>query len=425
MKESIRRLVLFISIVGLGSVLIFANLPLIYMLPLVVVVGLILLIVLGAVTIAEIKASFAKLSLKNLRGRSLLKRKDSTQSGGKKTPVPPPKETTEKKPVKSPAAKITEKTGGIKGHLSLLVSSIGSLKSILTERKKPVKKPEEINKLLDRTISEKVSRGSALESAAAVPTASGSGGGGGGGALPAENADETDPFLSLSGEELETGLLDGLDDAELDGLSTGPAEMAPDSAGGADPSAELSMPDLDMPDLPDSDTNAEADAILKAHAEPGTEEFENLEGGDAIDENLGDLDNINLDDIDLGDDSTADEPAASPESAASPAAATSSGSLIPATPLTPAAEPEPAMDQSDISSFAAGSGPGSDDDMLSSLASDIKQVKKEKDVSLLRELKDFKAPAADIEQELQEMAGQLDTASDKQKKKKAPVQGLK
>jgi len=119
MKESIRRLVLFISIVGLGSVLIFANLPLIYMLPLVVVVGLILLIVLGAVTIAEIKASFAKLSLKNLRGRSLLKRKDSTQSGGKKTSVPPPKETTEKKPVKSPAAKITEKTGGIKGHLSL------------------------------------------------------------------------------------------------------------------------------------------------------------------------------------------------------------------------------------------------------------------------------------------------------------------
>jgi len=417
MKESFRRLVLFISIVGLGSVLIFANLPLIYMLPLVVAIGFVLLLVLGAVTIAEIKASFAKLSLKNIRVRSQSKHPGSTQSGGKKTAVPPPKEILDKKPAKSPAAKISEKTGGIKGHLSLLVSSIGSLKSILTERKKPQKKPEEINKLLDRTISEKVSRGSALESAASVPTASGSGGGG---ALPAENGDDTDPFLSLSGEELETGLLDGLDDTELDGLSAAPA-----GAEGADTSADLSMPDLDMPDLPDSDTNAEADAILKAHAEPGTEEFENLEGGDAIDENLGDLDNINLDDIDLGDDSTADEPAASPESAASPATASSSGSLIPATPLMPAAEPEPSMDQSDISSFAAGGGPGSDDDMLSSLASDIKQVKKEKDVSLLRELKDFKAPAADIEQELQQMAGQLDTASDKQKKKKVSVQGLK
>ncbi len=422
MKESIRRLVLFISIVGLGSVLIFANLPLIYMLPLVVAVGFILLIVLGAVTIPEIKTSFAKLSLKNMRERPLLKRLDSIQIGGKKTPVPPPKETIDKKPVKAPAAKITEKTGGIKGHFSLLVSSLGSLKNILTERKKAVKKPEEINKLLDRTISEKVSRGSALESAAAVPAATGGAGRGGGGALPAEKMDETDPFLSLSGEELETGLLDGLDDSELNGLS---AAAAPAGAEGADTSADLSMPDLEMPDLPDADTNAEADAILKAHAEPGTEEFENLEGGDAIDENLGDLDNINLDDIDLGDDSTADEPAAAPEPAASPAPASPSGSLIPATPLTPAAEPEPAMDQSDISSFAAGAGPGSDDDMLSSLASDIKQVKKEKDVSLLRELKDFKAPATDLEQELQEMAGQLDTASDKQKKKKALVQGLK
>jgi hypothetical protein len=420
MKDSIRRLILFTAIVGLGSVLIFANLPLIYMLPLVVVVGFVLLIALGAVTIAEIKASFAKFSLKNLRQRL-----NSLQIGGKKTAVPSPKEAVDKKPVKSSAAKITEKTGGIKGHLSLLASSIGSLKNILSERKKPVKKPEEINKLLDRTISEKVSRGSALESAAAVPTASGSEGGCGGG-VPAEKANDSDPFLSLSGEDLETGLLDSLDDAELDGLSAAPSESAPAGVGGADTSADLSMPDLDMPDLPDSDTNAEADAILQAHAEPGPEEFENLEGGDAIDENLGDLDNINLDDIDLGDDIATSEPAAAaPVSEAALGAAPPSGNLIPATPLTPAAEPDSSTDQSDISSFAAGSGPGSDDDMLSSLASDIKQVKKEKDVSLLRELKDFRAPAADIEQELQDMAGQLDTASDKQKKKKAPVQGLK
>ena len=45
--------------------------------------------------------------------------------------------------------------------------------------------------------------------------------------------------------------------------------------------------------------------------------------------------------------------------------------------------------------------------MLSSLASDIKHVKKERDLSLLRDLKDFKAPAADIEKELSEMSGQL------------------
>ena len=63
-----------------------------------------------------------------------------------------------------------------------------------------------------------------------------------------------------------------------------------------------------------------------------------------------------------------------------------------------------------MSSFAAGTATGSDDDMLSSLASDIKHVTKEKDVSLLRELKDFKAPATDIEKELLEMSEQLNAS---------------
>ncbi|HPS23808.1 MAG TPA: hypothetical protein PLM60_10445 [Methanoregulaceae archaeon] len=423
MKENIRRLILFAAIVGIGSVLIFANLPLIYLLPLIIVVGFVLLLVLGAITIAEIKAALAKLSFKNLRQNPLLKRLDSIEIGGKKAVAP--KEPADKKPVKSPERKSPEKGGGISKHFSLLASSVLSLKSILTERKKPAKKPDEINKLLDRTISEKVSRGSALESAATVPAAAGGGGGAGTAPPPAEMPDEADPFLSLSGEELETGLLDGLDEMDLDASPSviAPSADAPAAAGAADSSADLSMPDLDMPSLPDSDTNAEADAILKAHAGPGPEEFENLEGGDAIDENLGDLDSINLDDVDLGDDSPAEPSPALAVPAAAPSSGT--GNLIPATPMTPAAEPGADTDQSDISSFAAGGGPGSDDDMLSSLASDIKQVKKEKDVSLLRELKDFQAPATDIEKELQEMADHLNEAGKGIKKKKSSPQGMK
>jgi hypothetical protein len=64
-----------------------------------------------------------------------------------------------------------------------------------------------------------------------------------------------------------------------------------------------------------------------------------------------------------------------------------------------AAEQSPG--RSDISSFAKGVS-GGDDDLLSSLASDVKQVKKERNLSLLRELKDFKAPATSIEDELKE-----------------------
>ena len=86
-----------------------------------------------------------------------------------------------------------------------------------------------------------------------------------------------------------------------------------------------------------------------------------------------------------------------------------SGDLVPATPITPAGSVE-ADDQSDISSFASGNAPGTDEDMLSSLASDVKSVKKEQNVSLLRELKDFKAPATDIEKELSEISEQFNTA---------------
>jgi hypothetical protein len=53
-----------------------------------------------------------------------------------------------------------------------------------------------------------------------------------------------------------------------------------------------------------------------------------------------------------------------------------------------------------MASFAGGAS-GSDADMLSSLASDVKYVAKEQNLSLLRDLKDFKAPASEIESELQ------------------------
>lgn len=414
MKESVRRLILFIAIVGLGSVLIFANLPLIVMLPLVVVTGFVLLLVLGAVTLTEIKAAFANISLKKLRKGSPNKHESPAAGSGAKPAAP--KEQAAKKPAKAADVKIQEKGSGIKGHLVLLASSINSLKHILTDRKKQSKKPEEINKLLDRTISEKVTKSSVSDSASSMPAAPGTGGGG---SLPNMNADETDPFLSLSGDDLDSDLLNGLDDADLDTSS------AAALGGGADPAlagdeGDLSMPDLDMPSDSDSDANAEADAILRAHADPGADDLEHLDTGDALDEGMGDLDNINLDDIDLGDDSPVDTDAASATAAAP---APTSGDLIPATPLTPAAEPD--NDQSDISSFAAGGSPGSDEDMLSSLASDIKQVKKEKDVSLLRELKDFKAPATDIEQELQNMAGFLDGAGKGKKKEPPAPQGMK
>jgi hypothetical protein len=403
MKENIRRLVLFAAIVGTGSILIFVDIPLLYLLPLIIVIGFFLLVLLGSITVTDIKNTVSKLSLKNLRERPLLKRLDSIKLFEKKKT--PSKEATTNKPEKNSPVKLNVKTDGVQSHLSLLASSIKSFGKILTARKKNAKKPEEINKLLEKTITEKVSKGSALDSAATVPSVSGSNRGGAVGALPAENGSESDPFLSLSDEDLGTGLLDGLDEPEPAAASEN-TQVSPDMESG------ISLPDLDMPTLPD-ETAADADAILRANADDnGLNELNGLDGGEAVDETLGDLDSINLDDIDLGDDSGVQDPL--PQTPAPPAAgpALGSGSLIPATPITVAGGSGSSADtdKTDMSSFAAGTAAGSDDDMLSSLASDIKQVKKENDVSLLRELKDFKAPATDIEKELLEMSGQLNAS---------------
>jgi hypothetical protein len=421
MKDSLRRLVLFIVIVGLGSAMIFVDIPLIYMLLLIVAVGFVLLIVLGTITVAEIKDAFSRLTPTNLQRR--------IGSAGflKKTQTKPSvtKEEGGKKAEPYAVKKSAGHVGGIQAHLSLLVSSIGSLGKILSDRSKPKKKVEDIDKLLEHTITEKVTRSSALESASAVPAASGPAkGGGAGGALPSDNAKETDPFLSLSGEELETGLLDGLDEPEL---STPPPSPLPsESPKPQEADTGLSMPDLEMPPLPD-ETAAEASAILAANAGEMSEETGGPEGGgEAISENLGDLDSINLDEIDLGDDSAMLEAPLEPAPPQQAGPAPGSGSLVPATPMTPAGAPDAGEDQSDISSFAAGTATGTDEDMLSSLATDIKQVKKENDVSLLRELKDFKAPATDIEKELSEITEQLNTAASKGAKKRSPsAQGTK
>ena len=420
MKENIRRLVLFAVIVGTGSVMIFVNVPLIVLLPLIIAIGFLLLVLLGSITIIEIKNAVSKLALKNLRQQPFLKKLDSIKFFEKKTTQK--KDIGEKKGERKAPAKPAEKTNGIRYHLSLLGSSVTSFGKILTERKKPAKKPDEINKLLEHTITEKVSRVSALDRAAAAPSASGSKRSGAGGARPAENRMESDPFLKLSGEELETGLLDELLDEQEPAAEPHPVGQA---HAGTDPA--LSMTALEMPVLPD-ETAVDAEAILIANADTGFEELTDLDGVDAVDETLGYLDSIDLDDINLLDDRGMLEPTPqAPVSQAGDPMQVSDG-FIPATPFTPAggSGSNRGDNQGDLSSFVAGgAAPGVDDDMLSSLATEIKHVKKEKDVSLLRELKDFKAPATDIEKEFSEVSEQLSAAGKGAKKKIPSPQGIK
>jgi hypothetical protein len=414
MKESLRRVILFAVIVITGSVMIFFDVPLILMIPLVLGVGFVILLLLGAITVADIKGAFTRKKTKNVKKISLIQRLNDMKFFEKKPvqqgipqAVPDKKnlqpKSEAKRSVSSASSASVEKTTNTAkkpraiSHLRSFFTSLGSLRSILKERSKQAKKVEQINELLDKAVSEKV-KSSALTSAGKgvdtkIPSPGSTAGPG-----TTDREKEQDPFLSLSGDEFDTSLLDGINEPE----SFGPAssEQIPDS-GTATTGSDLTMSEPEIP-LPSLDIDSEADSILKNN-EMGLEEFSSLDGAESIDQDFSDLDNVNLDDIDLDVDLEEETP---PAATVSPLAAENKKSEV--NPDWIASDAPKGADlpgnqastDKDMTAFAGGAA-GSDADMLSSLASDVKYVAKEQNLSLLRDLKDFKAPASEIESELQ------------------------
>ena len=424
MKESLRKPLLFAVIVAVGSVLVLFDIPLIILLPLILLVGFGTLLAVGSITIAEIRNSIASLGktgiLKRLNDIKFFEKKAADLK--KVTPPVPAKKDTKKEARKESG----EKTGLV-AHLSAFFSSLGSLGSVLQQRSKRGKKVEDINNLLDKTVSEKVSVPPPAGTAPAIPA-------GGGGKKTDMASDMDDPFMSLSGDEFDEGLLEGLGDDE--GVQT--SSPAPEAAA----AEALSMPDMTegSPDLPPPtlDISSAAGDILKDAGEGAggsLEEFSGLDGGDLSDADFGDLENLNLDDVNpdsgLGDlpDTVPSTPAAGPGEPA-PAAAPAADSNAVKTAWIASDAPKDANEaedevstQADMAAFAGGSG--GDDDLLSSLAADVKHVKTEQDLSLLRELKDFRAPATEIENELGGMYERMNLAQQTKKKNPPATKGIK
>jgi len=396
MKESLRRVILFAVIVTAGSVMILLDVPLILLVPLILATGFVVLLLLGAITFSDIKSVFRRPKFENLKKIAFLKRLDDMKFFEKKTAQP------EKKPVPSQkknagTSTAAGKTAAVSPVRSFL-SSVGSLGTVIRERSRHKKKVEHINELLDKTVSEKV-KGSAL-AGAGKERISGTGPGIIGGEPPEQVRDQ-DPFMSLSGDEFDVSLLDGLEDSEPLSLSpsSGPVPVPSETNG---PGRAISDPDIPLPSL---DISSEMDDVIKDN-EVGLEEFSGLEGGETIDQDFRDLDNLDLEtiDLDIGLEEVASETKAPPVSGgASPAGADLpvKTDWIPSDAPRNAGSAGESSSRSDISSFAKGAS-GSDDDLLSSLASEVKQVKKERNLSLLRDLKDFKVPATSIEDELKE-----------------------
>ena len=390
MKANIRRIVMLCTVVILGSILIFIDVTLIQLLLLLIVAAIVLPFLLGIVTVAEIKTYLA-----DLKKTGFLKRLNDIKIFEKHAPAGAKKEGAKpEKAVKKETSKPSDKKSGFLAHITSTITSLGSLGIILKARSKPGKKVEDINKMLDKTVSEKVSK--------PTPPVPGVAGGAG-------SSDSSDPFLSLSGDEFDEGLLDGLDD------DPSLASLSDDMSPGSEPASDQPAPELLMPSFDEMDDSAPADS---ADAGAGLDGLSGLEGGSELDAEFGDLDNLSLDDVELDEDMADSMDTASADDGTPQEMDSSS------TPTTPPAAPDPNVVktawipsdapsgtdnmedqlgiQSDMASFAGGSG-GSDEDLLSSIASDVKTVTKEKDLSLLRELKDFKAPASEIEDELKDM----------------------
>ncbi len=426
MRESLKKPLLFAVIVVVGSILVLFDVPLVILFPLVILIGFGTLLAVGSITIAEIRGGIAGLGktgvLKRLNDIKFFEKKPADAT--KAVPPAPAKAAAKKEQGRENEAK-----PGIAAHISTFFSSIGSLGSVLRQKsRQKEKKVEEINKLLDRTVTEKVS--------APPPATALSPQAGGGGSGPGKAADTEDPFMSFSGDEFDEGLLDGL------GEEDGPA--APSPAREAAAPQALSMPDLTDagPDLPEPslDISSAAGDILREAGEGsagGLEEFSGLDADSLSDEDFGDLDNLSLDDVDPdGDFGDAAAAPLSPDTAPgapahpAPAAAPAGGNTAVKTAWIPSDAPKNAGEaedevstQADMAAFASGSG--ADEDLLSSIASDVKHVKKEQDLSLLRDLRDFKAPASEIEKELGGVYERMGMAPQVKKKDPSAPKGIK
>ncbi len=414
MKESLRRVILFTVIVITGSVMILFDVPLILMIPLILAVGFVILLILGAITVADIRSAFTRKKTKNPKKISLIRRLDEMKFFEKK-PVKPEKKpdpSRKKEELPKSPVQVTGNKTGAGTHLRSFFTSLGSLRTVLNERSRQAKKVEHIDALLDKAVSEKV-KSSALASAGKgvgtkIPPPGSSGGPG-----VKEQEKDQDPFLSLSGDEFDASLLDGLDDQETPG-SAASGQVPPTGTTVPGSALKINGPEIPMPSLEIGSQTAD---ILKDN-EAGLEEFRGLEGGESIDQDFSDLDNVNLDDIDLDADTEEETPSAtgsSPTPAESPAATVKADWIGSDAPKGADLPENEVSTQDDMASFAGGAS-GSDADMLSSLAADVKHVTKEKNTSLLRDLKEFKAPATDIENELNEIHEMMKTVPSPRKK---------
>ena len=422
MNDTLRHLLIFIIILGTGTPLIIVEFPLLFILVLEAFIGFLLLVLLSPGFGAEIRES-----VPDLLKISFIRRDKGNKPLFK---IPVLKKPVPKKP--EPLFVIEEEEERPSPKSPRGPTFWARFARFILRKPTDTKKPAGTARLPDTTDGKNVDV-SALALAGELDGDTGRGSrdaGTGRGARGKAPLPVEDPFLSLSSDELETGLLDSSDPAEPETETVpAPDSTAPlsDSPPIMDATSGLTIGEADIP-LPPQDISAEPVGGEQATG-PEPEEYDGLDGSDTLDQNFGEFEDAEITGMEP-DERVAREGAEpgttvqpplleptepvpeKPELTPAPAA-TSPTLLYPAGGALPN---QPAAGQQDMAIFTAPVS--ADDEMVRSLASDAKTTKKAKDGSLLRELKDFNAPATDIEGELNEIFSELNAKGDKKTKTK-------
>ncbi|HOT94657.1 MAG TPA: hypothetical protein PK089_05660 [Methanoregulaceae archaeon] len=380
MNDRQRQTFLFVATLATGLVLLFLDIPVLWMLLILLIVGLLFLVLTGAITATDLRSIAGRLRRTPSSGS------EAAAENEKQTRVPlfgrskkqesdttPEKEHSERRPL----------FAGIK-------ESLGEFRASRKSRSNVVKNA------VAAAAPEQTAPAPPPTSPKAPSTA-------GPGTESLEARPAKDPFLSLSDEELQGDLLGDLED--LDALDT----SSLDEASEAPPPPAAAMPELVMESIPEGGDVFEdaAAAILAEHASD-LEEFTDLEGIDEIENELSSLDESDLADSELeGLEIDAGEMAALAETPGmeSLLGTGSEPEPPPGIPEVITSTPVQGIQSNpgdEMAAFAAGAT-GSERDMLSLLASETKRVRVKQDVSLLRDLKDVHVSSEELITELEEV----------------------
>ena len=411
MKDSIRRIILFAVLVIAGSVLVLLDIPAIFLVLAVVAVAILVLLINGSIHLPKLKAPKISFSSKNkAKNKEKIQKSPATQKSAKEKSVKKPESATKNVPVKkSPKATgsfstIRDAFSSMGKALSVIAGDIGKSRKSSTAKQREKQK---LDQLLDQSVKGQAPDIRSLKEADPE-------------FVPSGKQSVSDPFSKLVKEQMNTELLDSVkpedDLGDLSELSD--LDLGSDTSGAfGDDISNLDI-SLDTEEGITIDDDSETDEVASILA-ANQGDLEQEESGETSSNemDLGGLEDLDINNIDLdqelGDPDNPDKPESRPptshrkESCRSPVqkprhqmSLSTGGSPFASAPSSKMAASEKPKDMGD-SMVAFSSGKGMDDDLMASLKSDASGVKKDNNAPLLRDLKDVKVPAADLEKELE------------------------